>query len=97
MLENLAKRSGVQAAGDRPDAFKPCSVEPSHMIANASLPTPLLVGSTIVSVIAAASAASTALPPRSNARIPASTAKGCEVATILRPNTGERREGYGRL
>ena len=58
----LLKRSKVQPAGDRPDALRPCSFLPSHRMQNASLPMPLLVGSTTVSAIAAASAR----PPRSH-------------------------------
>jgi hypothetical protein len=57
------KYSGVHAAGERPDAFSPCSRRPSQTMANASEPMPLDTGSTSVRVIAAATAASTALPP----------------------------------
>jgi hypothetical protein len=53
----------------------------------------LLHGSTIVSAIAVASAASTALPPRTSVAMPACTASGCEVATTLRARIGWRREG----
>lgn len=53
---------------------------------------PLPVGSNTVSAMAAASAASSALPPRSSIRKPAWVAKGCEAATTLRAITGERRE-----
>jgi len=47
-------RSSVQPSGDRPEAFRPWSFLPSHRMANASLPIPLPVGSTTVSVIAVA-------------------------------------------
>jgi hypothetical protein len=85
-------RSGVQAAGERPEAFRPCSLPPSQRIANASLPMPLPVGSTTVSVIAVASAASTALPPFISMERPACAASGWEVATTLRASTGMRWE-----
>ncbi len=87
-----AKRAGVQACGARPEAFSPLSAAPSHTMANASDPTPFETGSTTVRVIAAAIAASTALPPRSIMRKPAWAASGCEVATTLRASTGTRRE-----
>ena len=45
---------------------------------------PLLVGSTTVKQIAAASAASTALPPRWSIDSPAAVASGWLVATALR-------------
>ena len=72
----LAKYSGVQAAGARPEAFKPCIFLPSQRIAKPSPPKPFIVGSTTVSVIAVASAASTALPPFCRASIPACVASG---------------------
>ena len=53
---------------------------------------PQPVGSTTVSAIAAATAASTALPPRISIAMPACEASGCEVAIASRPNTGERAE-----
>ncbi len=62
-------------------------------MAKRSLPSPLLQGSTTVSEIAVASAASTALPPRASIAMPACTASGCEVATTLRAKIGWRREG----
>jgi hypothetical protein len=92
MAPRLAKRSGVQPAGERPEAFSPCSSRPSQRIAKASLPSPLPDGSTTTSVIAAAIAASTALPPFSSIRKPACAASGCEVATTLRPITGARAD-----
>jgi hypothetical protein len=61
-------------------------------MAKASLPMPQPLGSTTVSAMAAASAASTALPPASSMRSPACAASGCEVLTTWRPSTGERRE-----
>ncbi len=94
MVALPAKRSGVQPAGERPDALSPCSSVPSHRMQKPSDPMPLPVGSTTVSVIAAASAASSALPPLRSMFSPASVAKGCDVATALRAMTGERREGY---
>jgi hypothetical protein len=60
---------------------------------NASEPSPLPVGSTRGSVIAAAKAASSALPPWASIAKPACVASGCEVATTLRAKTAERREG----
>src|SRR5258708_7173920 len=66
-----AKRLGVQAAGERPEPLSPCKALPSQTMAKASLPSPFPDGSTTASVIAAASAASTALPPFSSIRRPA--------------------------
>src|SRR4029077_1740462 len=86
-------RSSVQRSGDRPEAFRPWTLLPSHRMANASLPMPLPVGSTTVSVIAVAIAASAALPPLYNMLNPACAASGCDVATALRASTGIRREG----
>ena len=84
--------SGVHAAGARPEAFSPCSRLPSQISAKASPPMPFIVGSTTVSVIAAARAASMALPPRAKAAAPACDASGCDVATTLRAMTGWRPE-----
>ena len=84
------KYSGDQAAGAGPEAFRPCSCEPSHRMQKASEPRPLLQGSTIVIMAAAAMAASTALPPLASMRSPACAASGCEVETMLRANTGRR-------
>jgi len=53
---------------------------------------PLLHGSTTVRVIAVASAASTALPPRASIAIPACVASGCDVATHWRAKIGCRRD-----
>ena len=69
-------------AGERPEPLRPCSSPPSHISANASPPMPLWGGSQTVSIAAAASAASTALPPASSARTPARVASGWLVATI---------------
>ena len=85
-----AKYSGVQALGARPAAFRPWSWRPSQTMANASLPKPLLTGSTMVMAAAAAIAASTALPPASNMRRPACAPAGWEVDTTLRANSGKR-------
>ena len=57
---------------------------------------PLLVGSRTVSAIAAATAASAALPPARSIRSPASAASGCEVATMFAASTGILCEGYGK-
>src|SRR5690606_3954142 len=85
-----ANRSGVHAAGERPDALSPCRVFPSQTMAKASLPNPLPVGSTTVRVAAAARAASTALPPLASMESPAWAASGREVASMLRARTGRR-------
>jgi len=61
-------------------------------VQKASEPTPLPEGSTRVSVIAVAIAASAALPPRAIIESPACAASGCEVATMLSARTAERRE-----
>ena len=84
------KYSGVHAAGERPEAFNPCNLSPSHTMAKASEPMPLDTGSTKVSVIAAASAASTALPPSASIARPACAASGWDVHTTLRASTGLR-------
>jgi len=63
------------------------------MMANASPPMPFMQGSTIVSVMAVASAASTALPPFCSMRKPAWAPRGCEVATTLRAKSGRRVDG----
>ena len=84
------KYSGVHAAGERPDAFRPCSRLPSQTMAKASEPMPLDTGSTMVSVMAVAMAASTALPPSASIRRPAWAASGCDVHTTLAARTGFR-------
>ena len=88
-------RSGDQAAGARPEALSPCSLLPSQIREKPSPPIPFMVGSTTVNVMAAAIAASIALPPRANTAAPAWAARGWEVDTMLRPSTGCRPEGYG--
>ena len=55
-----------------------------------SEPRPLLQGSTMVIIAAAAMAASTALPPCCSIFRPACAPSGCEVETTLRAKTGER-------
>ena len=92
MPPRRAKYSGVQAAGERPEAFRPCSCLPSQQMAKPSLPMPQPEGSTTVSAMAAAMAASTALPPACSMARPAWAASGCEVATTLRPSTALRCE-----
>src|SRR5262249_8337668 len=62
---------------------------------NRSAPMPLLVGSTTVSAIAQARAASTALPPFCSIRKPACAASGWLVATTFLASTGIRWERYG--
>ena len=58
---------------------------------NPSPPTPDIFGSTTFSAAAVAMAASTALPPRCSAAIPACVASGCPAHTIpLRPMTTGR-------
>ena len=57
---------------------------------------PFMVGSTTVSAMAVARAASTALPPLSSMRRPACAASGCDVATTLAASTGMRWEAYGK-
>ncbi len=62
-MAGAVKRPGSHPAGERPEAFRPMSSFPSQTMAKASLPRPLLTGSTTVKAIAVATAASTALPP----------------------------------
>ena len=91
------KYSGVQAAGERPEAFNPCSRSPSHTMAKASEPMPLDTGSTTVSATAVAIAASTAFPPSASIRRPACAASGWEVHTTFAARTGLRGQAYGRF
>jgi len=80
-------------AGARPEPFRPCRAPSNHTCAKASPPTPLCGGSQTVSIAAAASAASTALPPASSARTPARVASGWLVATIASAAmVGKRRQ-----
>ncbi len=58
---------------------------------------PFEIGSTIVSAIAAPSAASTALPPSSSIRRPACAASGCEVDTTFAAIVGRRAVGYAEV
>ena len=94
LLETCA---AAHAAGERPEAFNPCNCPPSQTIANASDPIPLDTGSTSVSVIAGATAASTALPPSASIDRPACAASGCDVHTTLRAKTGFLGQVYGRF
>ena len=61
-------------------------------MAKQSDPSPLLTGSTMASVAAAAMAASTALPPLARTQ-PGLGGQGLQVATTLRANTGIRVVG----
>ncbi len=85
-----AKNSGVQPAGERPEAFSPCSLFPSQTMAYASEPMPFDTGSTRVSVIAVARMASTALPPAASICRPACAASGCDVDTAFAASSGLR-------
>ena len=82
--------SALRAAGDRPEAVRQCNWLPSHTMANASLPRPLLVGSTTYNAMAVATAASTELPPFLSTLMHACTARGCEIATMFFAKTGDR-------
>src|SRR4051812_41006381 len=84
-----------RARGARPEALRPWSLRPSQTRAKLSEPTALLTGSRTGMHAAVATAASTALPPWRRTCKPAWAASGWVVATQLRANTGERREGYG--
>src|SRR5258706_4105942 len=86
----FSKVSGVHAAGERPEALRPCSFFPSQTIAYASEPMPFDTGSTSVSVIAVARTASTALPPAASIFSPAVAAKGFEVETTVAQSSGLR-------
>jgi hypothetical protein len=88
-----AKYSGVQAAGERPEALRPARSLPSQTIAKRSEPMPFEIGSTMVSAIAAPSAASTAFPPSSSIRRPACAASGCDVDTTFAAIVGRRAVG----
>ena len=57
---------------------------------------PFIVGSTMVMAMAAASAASTALPPLASMRRPAVAARCCEDATMLAAKTGSFFVLYGK-
>ena len=92
----LPMASGSAAAGARPLALRPVSSPSRQTSAKQSPPMPVDIGSTTQSTAAAASAASTALPPRSSARSPACVASGWLVATIPRAATALARAGNGR-
>ena len=62
-------------------------------MAKRSEPIPLDTGSTTASVIAVATAASTALPPRASIASPACVASGWLVATTFRARIGCLRDG----
>jgi hypothetical protein len=83
-LNRRAISDSVSRAGERPEALRACSPPPAQAIANPSPPIPLLVGSTTVSAIAVATAASKALPPFLSISSPAWAARGWLVATQLR-------------
>jgi hypothetical protein len=87
------KYSTFQAAGATPEEFRPCRRWPSQTMAKQSPPRPQDTGSTSVIVAAAAMAASTALPPFNSMRRPACAARGCDVDTTLRANSGIRCDG----
>ena len=72
----------ARAAGERPDAFNPSSEPWFQTIAKRSEPSPLETGSTTASVIAVATAASTALPPAFITSTAASVDGSVEVAAI---------------
>jgi hypothetical protein len=89
-----------KALGDQawaaPQAFRPCSWLPSHTRAKASPPMPFIVGSTTVKVMAAASAASMALPPRAIAARPAQRpAAGWWTPHCAPTQAGGQREREG--
>src|SRR5262249_57604138 len=89
-LFSPAKSSGVHAAGERPEAFRPRSSLPSQTIAKRSEPIPFEIGSTTVSVIAVASAASIAFPPSASTRAPACAASGWEGEATFAAIVGRR-------
>jgi hypothetical protein len=79
----LRYQSGSTAAGARPEPLRPSTVPSgSTTIAKQSPPIPVDCGSTTVSVADAATAASTALPPRFSTSIAESVASGCDVAAM---------------
>ena len=88
-------RSMDAAPGARPLPFRACTFfSPSWRTrANISPPTPVDSGSTTLRVAAAATAASTALPPCISICSPACAASGWLVATIpFNASTGDRLE-----
>ena len=70
--------------GAGPLAFRPCNWPPCQINAKASPPMPLADGSSTLSAVAVAMAASIALPPACSTCRPACAAKGCDVATMPR-------------
>ena len=85
--------SRVSAFGDRPELAMPISFAAfgSHTNAKQSPPSPQLVGSTNPSTALAATAASTADPPRFSIAIAVCVASGCAVpAAPFNPSAGDR-------
>ena len=79
--------------GDRPEPAMPISFAAfgSHTNAKQSPPSPLLTGSTNPSTALAATAASTAEPPRFSIAMAVCVARGCAVpAAPFKPNAGDR-------
>jgi hypothetical protein len=79
--------------GDRPELAIPSSLPASgsHTKAKQSPPNPLLTGSTNPSTAFAATAASTADPPRFSIAIAVCVASGCAVpAAPFMPSAGDR-------
>jgi hypothetical protein len=68
---------------------------PSHTMAKASEPIPFDTGSTSESVIAVATAGSTALPPSVSIARPDCAASGCDVQTTFWARTGFLGQAYG--
>ena len=85
-----------EAAGAAPLAFS-TTVRPSGswISAKRSPPTPHMCGYTTARVVAAASAASTALPPLSKASSPAAVASTCGVAMANRRPVPESARSVG--
>jgi len=76
--------SRVMRRPARPLEFKPYSLRSfaDHTMANMSPPIPVIIGSATFSTAAAVTAASIALPPRSNTAKPAAVASGWLVAIM---------------
>ena len=88
------RKAASASAGAGPEELRPYICPPCQTMAKASPPRPLLVGSMTVRQAAAASTASTALPPRRRASSPAWAASGWEAHTIPFPaKTTRRLEG----
>src|SRR5262245_54278325 len=91
-----AKCSRFRAFGARPLELRASSflVLDQYTIANASPPTPVMLGSVTFNIAAMAIAASTALPPRLRMSMPTSDARAWLDATIAVPaRTTDRCEG----